>query len=102
MLAAALTGASGSQTIEIDARDGRFDVLRSVMRDPAGNLVWEVENKDFAPVAGSELRVPGKNRFVSSAQKSDVIVAYEAREVNVELPAQAFVLPSVAGLPACP
>jgi hypothetical protein len=99
-LVAELTAPSGAQSIEIDARDGRFDVVRSELRDPAGNLVWAVDNKDFTVVDG--LRVPGSNRFRASGQKSDAIVEYRERDVNVVLPAQAFVLPNITDLPVCP
>jgi hypothetical protein len=99
-LVAELAAATGAQTIEIDARGGAFDVVKSELRDPAGNLVWRVTSKDFAAVG--TVRVPGSNRFVSSAQNSDVIVEYRERDVNIELPAQAFVLPSIAGLGVCP
>lgn len=101
-----LTGASGSQTIEIDMRNGQYDIAKSEMRDATGTMRWTVENKGFAAMTGADdppttMRVPGTSRFQAPGQHSDVIVEWKERDLNAELPEQAFVLPNVAGLPTC-
>ncbi|HEY5936929.1 MAG TPA: hypothetical protein VIU61_19905, partial [Kofleriaceae bacterium] len=46
----ALTSPQGKQTVVIDAREGRSDVLASELIGPDGKVVWSVENKDFTSV----------------------------------------------------
>ena len=101
-----LESAAGSQTIEIDARDGRFDVMKSEMRDPAGKMIWLVEHKGFTELvgedeAGTTLRVPGSSRFRSSSEQSDAIVDWNERSPNAVLPEKAFVLTDPTGLNTC-
>lgn len=100
----ALQGASGSQRIEIDARDQRWDVLSSELKDASGAVVWKVENTDFEVVkdeAGVAHRVPGKSRLTQPAQKADLLVEWEQRALNVELDDAKFQLEPPAGLPQC-
>lgn len=99
-----LTSSFGSQTIVLDGRDGRWDVLSSELRDGAGQTLWKVENTDFAlleDAAGKPHRLPGKTRLAQPAQKADLIVEWEERELNVELDATRFELTPPAGLPQC-
>ena len=101
-----LKGTGGSQTVVIDARDGRFDVLKSELRDGDGKLVWSVEHKDYGDVQGQDnpatrLRLPGKSRFQSGREKSDAIVEWKKWAFNLGLPAQGFTLAPVDGLPTC-
>ncbi len=99
-----LTGPGGSQRIEIDARDKRWDVVLSELKDAGGGVVWKVENTDFSSVkdaAGAEHRVPGKSRLTQPAQKADLLVEWEQRDLNVELSADKFQLEPPAGLPEC-
>jgi Domain of unknown function (DUF4292) len=99
-----LTSTGGSQRIQIDARDRRWDVLSSELKDAAGRVVWKVENTDFSSVkdeAGAEHRVPGKSRLLQPAQKADLLVEWDERALNVELGADKFELTPPAGLPEC-
>lgn len=99
-----LTAGGGSQSIVIDARDGRWDVIKSELRGSDGKMIWLVENKDFAEVTAEDstkMRVPGASRFRSPGEKSDVIVEWKTRVINGALPDAAFVLPSPEGLPTC-
>lgn len=99
-----LTSSAGSQTIVLDGREGRWDVLSSELRDPAGQALWKVENTSFTVLedtAGKPHRVPGKTRLVQPAQKADLIVEWEERELNVELEAARFQLDPPPGLPQC-
>ncbi len=99
-----LTSPAGSQTIVLDGRDGRWDVLSSELRAPAGQVLWRVENADFSvfeDAAGKPHRLPGKTRLAQPVQKADLIVEWEERELNIELDASRFELTPPAGLPQC-
>jgi len=100
----ALQGTGGSQRIVIDARDKRWDVLSSELKDASGAVVWKVENTDFEAVkdeAGVAHRVPGKSRLTQPGQKADLLVEWEQRALNVELDDAKFQLEPPAGLPQC-
>ena len=101
-----LESAAGKQTIVLDARRQQYDVVKSDLRGPNGVMIWSVENKEFGDLASEDtppvtLRVPGKSRFRSPAKNSDVIVEWNERLLNAELPAVAFQLTPPAGLPMC-
>ncbi len=99
-----LTSPAGTQQLVLDGKDGRWDVLRSELKDPAGKLVWAVEHTDFAETQtadGQALRVPGKSRFRSPDDKADLLVEWEERRINVELGDDKFQLTPPAGLPSC-
>jgi hypothetical protein len=105
ILELAVDGAS--QRIEIEARDGNRDVVKSELSGADGKMVWSVENKAFDELTGDDtppttMRVPGRSWFRSPGQHSDVIVDWNERDLNAELPEQAFILVPPAGLPACP
>lgn len=94
-----LTGDGGvSQTIVIDGRDGKqtWDVLESTVKGADGKVIWSATHKDYGveqDVAGAEVRVPDKSKFVTPAEKSDLLVEdWGKREINLELAPEAFVL----------
>lgn len=99
-----ITGPSGTQTIEIDAREGRFDVVSSSLVDPAGKTVWSVENAAWGAVkdaAGGEHRLPMKTRFKSHKESADLLVEWGDRTVNPTIDPAKFVVNVPPGLPAC-
>lgn len=100
----AITGPAGTQTIEIDAREGRTDVVASSLVDPAGKTVWSVENADWGMVKvaeGGELRLPGKTRFKSHKEQADLLVEWGDRTVNPTIDPAKFVVNVPPGLPRC-
>jgi hypothetical protein len=100
----ALESPAGKQTIVIDARDGRSDVLSSQLTGPDGKVVWSVENTDFQTVKdaqSSEHRLPGKTRFKSPSQEADLLVEWKERAVNVSINPTKFTVNVPPGLPAC-
>jgi len=100
-----LEGPGGKQTIVIDARDGRWDVIESELVDSDGKTQWSVENRDFVAVkdeSGVEHRLPGKTRFKSPQQEQDLLVDWKERRVNLEIDPAKFSVPVPAGLPGCP
>jgi len=100
----ALTSPQGKQSLVIDAREGRSDVLSAELVGSDGKVVWSVENADFKSVkdaAGVEHRVPGKTRFKAPNQAADLLVDWNERELNKELTADKFIVPVPQGLPPC-
>jgi len=100
----ALTSAQGKQSLVIDAREGRSDVLSAELVGPDGKVVWSVENKDFTSItdaAGVSHRVPKLTRFKSPVQGADLLVDWKERELNKELGADKFTVPVPAQLPRC-
>jgi hypothetical protein len=93
-----ITGAAGTETIDIDGTNGHRDPVRAEMKDATGQHVWTVENKDFTDVAGH--RVPGATRFMPENKSNDLIVDWKQLELNVQLPADKFKF-ALIGLPQC-
>lgn len=99
-----LESAAGKQTIVIDARDGRSDIVSSELVGPDGKVAWSIENADFRAVKDAksgEHRLPGKTRFKSPQQGADLLVEWKDRTVNPVLGPEKFVVNVPAGLPAC-
>jgi Domain of unknown function (DUF4292) len=99
-----LQSPAGKQTIVIDARDGRSDVLSSQLVAPDGKVVWSIENADFQVVKDArsgEHRLPGKTRFKSPIQEADLLVDWKERAVNVTIDPAKFTVNVPAGLPEC-
>jgi hypothetical protein len=99
-----LESPAGKQTIVIDARDGRSDVLSSQLVRADGKVVWSVENTDFQTVkdaSSGEHRLPGKTRFKSPTQEADLLVEWKERAVNVAINPTKFTVNVPAGLPPC-
>jgi hypothetical protein len=100
----ALESPAGKQTIVIDAREGRSDVLSSQLVGPDGKVVWSVENTDFQAVKDArsgEHRLPGKTRFKSPRQEADLLVEWKERAVNVTIDPAKFNVNLPPGLMAC-
>ncbi len=105
---AKLATPEGTQTIAIDAREGRYDVVASELVASDGTSVWSLENTEFdsvADAAGGSQRLPMKTRFKApardGAEASDVIVEWKERTLNVVLDPAKFVVTATAGLPPC-
>jgi hypothetical protein len=99
-----LQGPAGKQSIVIDARDGRWDVVSSELVGPDGKIVWSVENADFVTVkdeTGVEYRLPGKTRFKSPQQQQDLLVDWKERRVNLTIEPAKFIVPIPEGLAGC-
>lgn len=99
-----LKGPGGTQTIAIDAREGRFDVVESELKDPTGKVVWSVENADWEMVKDAtdgEHRLPSKTRFKSPRQEADLLVEWGERTLNPTIDDSKFVVNVPPGLPTC-
>jgi hypothetical protein len=99
-----ITGPAGTETIEIDARDNRFDVAAAKLVSPGGQLVWSVENADWGTVndaAGGVHRLPSKTRLKSPRENADLLVDWGDRTVNPTIDDSKFVVQIPQGLPMC-
>jgi hypothetical protein len=100
-----LTGDGGrTQTIVLDAREGRADVVSSEVKTAGGVQEWRIDNTGFAKVDdanGIPFRVPEKSRFRSPGTKADLLVEWRERVLNLPLTANQFVLAVPPGIPSC-
>lgn len=100
-----LTGTDGrSQTIVLDATNGRADVLSSEVKTAAGAQEWRIDNTDFTTVKderGMARRVPGKSRFRSPGKEADLLVTWKERRLGLELADDKFQLEVPGGLGRC-
>jgi hypothetical protein len=99
-----LSSAAGTQTITVDLRDGRADVIDAEMKDPSGKVMWSVANKDFTDVHDAtqgEHRLPSNTRFKSAAEKADLVVEWGERTINPQIDPTKFTVSIPDGLPRC-
>jgi hypothetical protein len=99
-----LKSAEGTQTLTLDLRQGRLDVIDSEVKDPTGKVVWSVRNTEFdvAPDANQgEHRLPTKTQFKSPGQKADLVVEWGQRTINPTIDDAKFVVTVPDGLPRC-
>lgn len=98
----ALEGGGQKQTLTIDARENRYDVLDTALVGSDGKTRWSVANTDFEKITGSgERRVPKKTRFKSPAQNQDLLVEWNELEANVDLDDAKFKIEVPPGLGVC-
>lgn len=100
-----LTGDGGrTQTIVLDARDGRADVASSEVKAADGTQEWRIDNTAFGKVDDANqvpFRVPGKSRIRSPGAKADVLVDWKERVLNLPLADDKFVMDVDPGIPPC-
>jgi len=100
-----LEGSDGKQTIGIDNRDSRWDVVDSELVGSDGKPVWSIKNAAFGSAKdpdGKDHRVPGKSHFTTPThQKADLTVEWRERTVNVAIDPAKFTIAVPAGLPTC-
>lgn len=93
-----------TQTIVLDARDGRADVVSSEVKTADGVQEWRVDNTGFAKVDdanGVAFRVPEKSRLRTPGKNADLLVEWRERVLNLALTDDKFVLELPPGLPSC-
>lgn len=97
-----LTSPSAQQTVWLGGRANGWAVVRTDVSDAAGKLQWRLENKDFSKLtAGSQtFYVPAKSRFVAPGEESDLLIKWESRQVNVEIPDDKFTF-EIPDVPMC-
>jgi hypothetical protein len=100
-----LEGPGGKQTIGIDDRDQRWDVVESELIGADGKTVWSVKNGSFGTAkdaSGADHRVPGKSHFVTpTRQKADLTVEWHERTLNVTIEPAKLTIEVPPGVPTC-
>jgi hypothetical protein len=100
-----LTGDGGrTQTIVLDARDNRADVVSSEVKTAAGVQEWRVDNTGFEKLddaSGVPFRVPGKSRLRTPGDNADLLVDWKQRTLNLPLDDAKFVLEIAPDIAAC-
>jgi hypothetical protein len=99
-----LKGAAGTETLTLDLREGRLDVIESELKDAAGKTVWSLKNTDFENSADAnqgDHRLPTKTQFKSPKDKADLVVEWGQRTINPTIDDAKFVVTVPDGLPRC-
>ena len=87
-----------TQVMRLDGYNKRWDLISSEVRDPTGKVILRVTPKDYVTVKG--VRVPRQIHVVQPEQKAELWVSYKKLELNIDLPAEAFVPQQSGGLPS--
>ncbi|MBK9073139.1 MAG: DUF4292 domain-containing protein [Myxococcales bacterium] len=97
-----LTSPTTKQTVWLGGRAHGWAVVRTEVSDAAGKLQWRLDNKDFSKLtAGSQtFYVPAKSWFRAPSEKSDLLIQWESRQVNVEIPDDKFTF-EIPDVPMC-
>ena len=93
-----------TQTIVLDGRDRTWDVLSSEVRDVRGNVLWRLRNKGFEPLAaqdGRSFRVPDKTQLEQPQEKTDLLIQWKKRVLNLDIETAKFDMEIPPGLPSC-
>lgn len=94
-----------TQTVVLDAHDGRADVVSSEVKNADRVQEWRIDNTGFGKVDdanGVPFRVPTKSRLRSPGAKADLLVEWKERALNLPLTDDKFVMAVAPGIPACP
>ena len=86
----------GQETIEMDARNKTWDVLRAERRDAQGHVLWRVTNDDFKDIGG--VRLPQVEDIQEPPHGADAEIKFRSLEPNVEIAPDLFELPPPQGL----
>lgn len=81
----------GSETLELDARDKRWDLVSAQRADAQGHVVWRVSDDGWSDRGGG-IRMPDTIHIEDPAHKVDVTIKVRSLEANVELPDSDFQL----------
>jgi outer membrane lipoprotein-sorting protein len=90
----------GEETLQLDAREKRWDVLRAERRDAAGKLLWRVSNEGFKEHDG--VRLPDLEDIEEPPHGADAEIKLRSVEPNLELDQGLFRLAPPDGVPVEP
>ncbi len=93
-----LSGKGMTQVIRLDGRDRSWDLLSSEIRDATGKLLLQLRASGHRKLAG--LRMPGSLHIKQPRHGAELWVTFKKVELNIELPAIAFVLQKAEGMPS--
>jgi len=93
-----LEGNGLTQIIRLDGRDRSWDLLQAEIRGPDGKLLLWLEAGGWRKLAG--LRMPKTLHIKQPRQGAELWLTFRKTEINIELPAAAFILQQPNGLPS--
>ncbi len=100
VLTLGLAGGS-KETIQLDARDKRWDVMRAEERDAAGKLLWRVTNDGWKDRDGG-VRMPDVSDVEEPPHGADAEIKFRSLEPNLEIDDKLFRLDPPQGVPVEP
>jgi outer membrane lipoprotein-sorting protein len=86
----------GEETIQLDARDKRWDVMRAERRDAAGKVLWRVTNDNFKDYG--DVRLPEVEDVEEPPHGADAEIKLRSVEPNLEIKDELFRLPPPQGV----
>ncbi|HEX9103365.1 MAG TPA: DUF4292 domain-containing protein, partial [Polyangia bacterium] len=91
----------GSEAIQLDARDKRWDVMRAERRDAAGKVLWRVTNDGWKDRDGG-VRMPDVEDVEEPPHGADAEIKFRGIEPNVEIGDDLFRLAPPQNVPVEP
>jgi len=91
----------GRETIQLDAREKRWDVMRAERRDAAGKVLWRVTNEGFKDRDGG-VRLPDVEDVEEPPHGADAQIKLRSVEPNIDLGDDLFRLTPPQGVPVEP
>ena len=79
----------GTTTIQLDARDKRWDVMRAERRDAAGKVLWRVTNDGWKDRDGG-VRLPDTEDVEEPPHGADAEIKFRSIEPNIQLDDKLF------------
>jgi outer membrane lipoprotein-sorting protein len=86
----------GEETIQLDARDKRWDVMRAERRDAAGKVQWRVTNDNFKDYG--DVRLPEVEDVEEPPHGADAEIKLRSVEPNLDIKDELFRLPPPQGV----
>jgi hypothetical protein len=86
----------GSETIELDARDRRWDLVSATRKDAAGKLLWRISDGNFQDRGG--IRMPETIHVEDPPHKADAIIKFRSQEPNAQIDESLFRLQPPEGI----
>lgn len=86
----------GEETVKLDARERRWDVMRAERRDAAGKVVWRVTNDGFKDHGG--FRLPDVSDVEEPPHGADAEIKFRSVEPNIGIADDLFRLSPPAGI----
>jgi outer membrane lipoprotein-sorting protein len=80
----------GNETIKLDARDKRWDIMAAERTDAQGQVLWRLRDDSWSEHEG--IRMPDTIHVEDPAHHADALIKMRSMELNVELPDSVFQL----------
>jgi hypothetical protein len=81
----------GSETLALDARDKRWDLVSAERADAAGHVMWRISDDGWSDRGGGA-RMPDTIRVEDPTRKVDATIKIRSLELGVDFPDSVFTL----------